>query len=237
MTAEHPILFSGEMVRAILEGRKTQTRRVVKRRIPGPETISDAHAICKDGVGDWIAWFGGNGYWGGHLLVTADAYAEFTLKTYPNGGGFPCPYGKPGDRLWVRETFYQAATGHHGFDGEWVSQWVEDKSLLVYAADHDEVDTRWRSAPVKHCLVKRPSIHMPREFARITLEIVDVRVERLQEISHRDALSEGVKYDVSVPGGAPLARFETLWDSINARRGYGFSVNPWVWVVEFKRLG
>lgn len=211
------------MVRAILEGRKTQTRRVVN-------------------TGRFDQSFWDLKPDGGYLIrKSRDGIVFNTACGRParsmQDRAIRCPYGTPGDRLWVRETFYQAATGHHGFDGEWVSQWVEDKSLLVYASDHDEVDTRWRSVPVKYCLVKRPSIHMPREFARITLEIVDVRAERLQAISHRDALSEGVQYNVSAPGGAPLARFKTLWDSINARRGYGWSVNPWVWVVEFKRLG
>ena len=165
---ERPIIFSAEMVQAILDGRKTQTRRVMK--VP-PREIN--------GVG---------------IVYESDK----------------CPYGQPGNRLWVRETW-----------AYWGS--IETPEAIIYRTDGDKAGVRWR-----------PSIYMPRKYSRITLEVTGVRVERVQDISHRDALAEGVSYDVSQDDGAPVPRFQKLWDSINAKRGYSWDKNPWVWVVEFK---
>lgn len=163
-----PILFSGPMVRAILEGRKTQTRRIIK---PQPS--------C-DQVNECI---------------------------------FRCPYGAPGDRLWVRETWAR----------ELWSAGMDISSRLFYAADgHENIPIRWR-----------PSIHMRRSDSRITLEIVSVRVERLNDITHWDAKAEGVE---CLPNytAAPVDDFRELWDSINGRGSW--DSNPWVWRIEFKKL-
>ena len=191
---ERPILFSAPMVRALLDGSKTQTRRVVK---PQPEW---------DGK-----WF----QWGGHKPNSKyGACAGNSLSTT-----FwmldACPYGKPGDRLWVRETFLIAdARAKH------LPPWV-------YAADYsykDRPSTRWK-----------PSIHMPRAASRITLEIVRVRIERLQDISEADAKTEGWPVHMpSDPRGytSPKQWYAMLWNAINGPESW--ALNPWVWVVEFK---
>jgi hypothetical protein len=168
-TKERPIPFSGPMVRAILEGRKTQARIVMT---PQPE--------------------------------------RFTLKSDFIG---ICPYGQPGDMLWVRESWAPA-------------HFTLDHQNYAYRADGEfpGVD-RWR-----------PLILMPRHVSRITLELTGVRVERVQDIKHRDALAEGVAYDVSQLDGAPVQRFKSLWDSTNGKSGHGWNVNPLVWVIEFKKL-
>ena len=203
---EHPILFTGDMVRAILDGRKTQTRRVIR---PQPDAI----APFQDGE-------------------PTEAY----YNGWPKAGEareLKCPYGIPGDRLWVRETWRKA--------GECT---INDpcygyRATMKYACGQpvpNEKATKWK-----------PSIHMPRAASRITLEVTDVRVERVQDISEVDAQVEGCVNDVKLEYGhmtGPIdykgfyavERFETLWDSINAKRGYGWDKNPWVWVVTFKRI-
>lgn len=177
MSKERPILFSGEMVSAILNGRKTQTRRVIK-----PQPVSN----------------------------------PFPLQR--------CPYGVTGDLLWVRETHYRwAGCGtppRTGFN--------QDRCY----DDHPELLSMTRHAQI----VTVPSIHMPRWASRITLRVVDVRVERVQEISESDAKAEGVAaWHNTTDGTVYRPEFCLLWDSINAAIGFGWEVNPWVWVVEFER--
>jgi len=188
---ERPILFSGPMVRAIIQGRKTQTRRVAK------EITILQHVLCQE---DWPS---------------------------------RCPHGLPGDRLWVRETF---AIGKR--DGD-----------VIYAAD-----PKWlvNGVPVpppcnagkRHQNCWTPSIFMPRFACRIMLEITGVRVERIQDIDNADICSEGAGegqfgFHCSVPATREnelRGSFAALWDSINVERGYGWDANPWVWVIEFKRI-
>ena len=215
---EHPILFSGPMVRAILDGRKTQTRRVVR---PQPAD-QPRHAAS------FYQLHGG-------------------VQLYDDGNKiFSCPYGDPGDRLWVRETWKYIDGAH---SARQYPGWV----LIGFRADgreksfdHDPPE-KWKKDPTwkghENIAPWRPSIHMPRGASRITLEVVSVRVERVQEISRSDALAEGFtpglngleSWDGKLYGNSQLA-FEACWESINAKRGYGWDVNPWVWVVEFKRL-
>lgn len=161
---EHPIIFSSEMVKAILCGHKTQTRRVIKK-----------HSIPL-GVEDCL-----------------------TL----------CPYGQVGDRLWCRETWYSSP---------------DKKEMYGYVADKD----------IPHGKAYRilPSIHMPRWASRITLEITEIRVERIREISITDIIAEGF---YPHPGW-PNQMFDKYWDSINAQRGYSWESNPWVWVINFKKV-
>lgn len=175
---ERPIIFSGEMVRAILDGRKTQTRRVVK------------------GADVWVD------------------EGQTPIK---------CPYGKPGDLLWVRETFKEFDDGDMYYKA--------DYNYTPIHAD-DEEPIKWT-----------PSIYMPRSASRITLRVKDVRVERVQEITGRDACKEGIQFR-GINSGPPIKgnlykeniqHFRALWDSINAKRGYGWDKKPWVWVVEFER--
>ncbi len=188
--ADRPILFSGEMVRAILEGCKTQTRRVIK---PQPIEVERGYLTWKQGTGH------------GAGAPVSDA-----------GTWFDCPYGKLGDRLWVRETWM-------------VEQFPSNGSELVhYRADNTAANSGWTAARMW-----KPSIHMPRRYSRITLEITGVRVERLQDISEADMAAEGL--DIA-PYGEPCAGFQVLWDGINAKRGYGWDTNPWVWALTFKRV-
>lgn len=172
---ERPILFSGEMVRAILDGRKTQTRRVVKPQL-------------------------------------GDLFDYETCSPKPS-----CPYGAPGDRLWVRETF----------------------SLLGGQAEYRA--TRRMGEPAAPW---RPSIFMPRWPSRIDLELTAVRVERVQDISEADAIAEGVKF-YDDPNTSAVKLFIALWDSINAKRRdprsgqilpYSWADNPRVWSLTFRRI-
>jgi len=177
---ERPILFSGPMVREILEGRKIQTRRVVSKQV-----LSEFHP------------------------------SSMSFETW-------CPYGKPGDRLWVRETWQFTGTELNVEPG------------YVYRAtdpDWSEMEGwKWR-----------PSIFMPRDASRILLEVTGVRVERVQEITEDDARAEGCQGEpeYTSKGGQGWVydfEFQKLWDSINAKRGYSWESNPWVWVVSFRRV-
>lgn len=213
-TQERPILFSGPMVRAILEGRKTQTRRPVK---PQPKRYEASggwgltwHEKCGAGS-DWLASY--------------------------------CPFGVPGDRLWVRETwahyqtidrrkradgasFSEVSDGLAGYRADGFDDIKEFRSHIELMGDAEAVEIngdRWR-----------PSIHMPRWACRLTLKVTDVRAERIQEMSSVDAIQEGV-YAVSPRETyLPIQRFIPRWDAIYAKRGSGWDANPWVWVVSFE---
>lgn len=189
------------MVKAILEGRKTQTRRVIK---PQP----------KHSASYWIC--GKNGVW-------ADGHGWQKL----------CPYGQPGDELWVRETW--AAPGNDYEDckpSELLKNWFKPERLKYRATEqYGDVYYKWR-----------PSIHMPRWASRIQLEVVNVRVERVKDIRPEEFKLEGASSKgylkpnaaTTSKGFATLMDFILLWDSINEKRGFGWDANPWVWVVEFK---
>lgn len=213
---ERPILFSAPMVRAILDGRKTQTRRVVK---PQPTMVTDKSIVP----------------WNGDSAV-------LMRLLYQSQRG--CPYGHPGDRLWVRESGWERPERTAKMMREGADTWPR----FAYAADDwsDQDRADFKAWGFK----ARPSIHMPRWASRITLEITRVRVERLQEISEADAIAEGVTIhngDESCDcgqrifnGGGDYTRYTAtsayrdLWESIN---GLGsWHPNPWVWVVEFKRV-
>ncbi|TCK39684.1 hypothetical protein B0G84_5024 [Paraburkholderia sp. BL8N3] len=209
---ERPILFSGPMVRALLDGSKTQTRRVLKNQPPedvSPITVAHYEPTV-------INWRG------------EEEPGSVIFGAYSADGewGSKCPYGEPGDRLWVRETFA------HMYRGNAAPEMRRDDDV-VYCADgftpDEYVYGSWK-----------PSIHMPRWASRITLEVTRVRVERLQDISDADAEAEGIDFLRRVPDAdetlAPRQLFMCLWDSINESRGLGWNANPWVWVVEFKKL-
>lgn len=205
--SERPILFSSGMVRAILEGRKTQTRRVVRKSDRGEIAVSQN---------------------GTPVYVTG--------APDDDGEPIPCPYS-PGDRLWVRETW---AVGRV-FDRTRPSEipTVERDIPVWWRADEAIEESvnrgRWR-----------PSLHMPRWASRISLDIVSVRVERLQAITEADAFAEGVEANpyVMCDGTTDEAmsisardNFRSLWDTINGKRpGCSWGDNPWVWVVEFRRI-
>lgn len=218
---ERPILFSGEMVRAILDGRKTQTRRVVK---PQPPTVEGVKRKAGIGYG-WMQ----SPFKDDHFIVTGPVWAYRELVGERANSYIKCPYGKVGDRLWVRET--------QRFDEESAKNQNMPMPFVFYMADGnlDSVasNVKWR-----------PSIHMPRWASRINLEIIDIRVERVQDITIDDVVAEGIANDPDVltckKEGSILSNsglkvcFEALWDKINSDRGFGWDVNPWVWVVEFE---
>lgn len=195
---ERPILFSTPMVRAILEGRKSQTRRIIK---PQPE--------YSEGMSKWVL------YPKQHPTVYADLINAYKY----------CPYGQPGDVLWVRETWFDA--GYY----------------FIYRADSTDDGFKWR-----------PSIFMPKVASRLKLKVTDIRVERVQDITEEDALREGVEYmdNQMVEGEDDPCRiycdytdnetilmsakssYKSLWKSINGKDSW--ESNPWVWVIEFERI-
>ena len=209
---EKPILFNTVMVTAIRAGIKTETRRVVKfpEQAYTPDTKWIA-SVNPDGAGDWVAW--------GPTAVSD----EFSINAYPDGGGFKCPYGKPGDRLWVRETWRV----HKHFNGFKPSAILHNSAYVDYKTYPGDYDLygKWR-----------PSIFMPRWMSRITLEVLSVGVERVQDISDEDAVKEGANASLWDIITGSRVRFKLLWNSINASRGYSWKSNPWVWVVKFKLL-
>ena len=238
LVKERPIIFSGEMVRAIQDKRKTQTRRVIK-----PQPYDK---------------FG---------LVYTNTFGWMDRALEHNSGRFrKCPYGKPGDRLWVRETWGHTTKVNdidnwpgrphkildpsnkndvaiYRADGEW--SWLDEDG---YSAEYSE----------KKFSYWKPSIFMPRKFSRINLLIKDIRVERVQDISGDDAEAEGIYIESRATGGDdyigvyrdyskpfidseypwfeddPISSFKTLWNKLNEKRGYGWDKNPWVWVIDFE---
>lgn len=191
---ERPILFSAPMIRALLAGAKTQTRRISK---PQSEVFNGRAG------GEWCGW---------PLTET--------------GAKMPCPYGQPGDRLRVCETW---ATSHR-WDSVKPSKLPTDGSAAIYyrASDDTPANTSRDGGVIQNW---RPSIFLPTWASRITLEIESVRVERLQDISVEDALSEGITHHTM---NCPKVEYQWLWESIN---GHGsWELNPWVWIVSFKRI-
>jgi hypothetical protein len=186
---ERPIIMSGESVRAILAGRKTQTRRVI-RHPP---------------------------------LIDCDMD--------------DCPYGQIGDRLWVRETW----TGYELGIGL-----AFDDPIFVYRADGEEGNKLFRGTQEECSVSWHSPIHMPRKIARIELEITDIRVQRIQEISAGDVEAEGIDVISDLPL-APIPhdssddlilfvaqrKYRAIWDALNAKRGFGWESNPWVWALTF----
>ncbi len=216
---ERPIIFSAESVQAILRGTKTQTRRVIKPRPPyytgqilGPEWYAPVK---------YDRW--------GEMYPGADVFGA-----YDDSGewGARCPYGAPGDRLWVKEVWavskHYDATKPRDLPDDTQVWWCDATRYNV--PDGDWQRGRWRSP-----------LHMMPWASRLTLEVTSVRVERVQEISRADAIAEGVfNYPANTPAeqlfGGPVEDYGLLWDSLNAKRGYPWASNPWVWVVGFRRI-
>jgi hypothetical protein len=200
---DRPILFSAPMVRAILAGTKTQTRRVVKARSDknmGPRCVLQPHELA----------------------------GEVNKGDYQN-----CPYGQPGDRLWVRESFSgpYCMERTDEYPAYPPSKWPKESDIW-YWADGEPTHGDWTRP--------RPSIHMPRWANRITLGITGVRVERLQAISAADAIAEGVNIHPDHHGKpptsiySPVQAYRDLWGQINGDSAW--DANPWVWVIEFERV-
>jgi len=258
---EHPILFSAPMARAILDGRKTQTRRVIKLP-PAPNSL-----------GQWEPfWFGGEGC---RDSRGNEISGHWTISHTRTGAVIGCPLGVVGDRLWVRETWADL-TETHGQPWEKYNHntglYERGRTRFVwYRADGEQPGVGDCVSTVEPW---RPSIFMRRSDSRITLEITDVRVQRLQDISGDDASSEGVQVPISddgrplleLTGKFPASRyvddeskewfriggrrcgktaalhnqlsrayFGSLWDSINAKRA-PWGSNPWVWAISFRKI-
>ena len=180
-----PILFSTSMVQAILDGRKTQTRRVIK---PQPNSKAE--------------------YKGTEI-------GKHVFETDIDMWHIKSPY-QPGQVLWVRETWSM----------------IDDMPYDNYVYRTDYGTTEDDSFPPSMFKWK-PSIHMPREAARIFLRVKNVRVERLQDITAHDAIREGMESETPFD---TVDEFKELWNNLNAKRGYGWDTNPWVWVVKFERI-
>jgi len=233
---EHPIIFCSDMVSAILNGGKTQTRRIFN-----PERI--VISPHKNG-GFYYHTFARRK---GELVDTGQG--GFT----PNNWLHYCPYGQVGDRLWVRETWRVNAIGNYCREhSDHKTCEVEYATLPgcargnreFYCVTDEELQKANRYYDKNHQGGFNPSIHMPHWASRITLEIYNIRVERVQDISEQDAKAEGVQgsnckhgYDYCLECGiSHKANFSSLWDSINIKRGYSWISNPWVWVIEFKKV-
>jgi hypothetical protein len=205
---ERPILFSAPMVRAILDGTKMQTRRVLKQAT-GP-SLSVGMDDEATGVAE-LSWLYGDG-------PGYDVHE--TIKRVS------CPYGQATDRLWVRESFWGCDLHGHG-----------DQPCVVYDDEwHGKEYSPAAARPWARKFGRIPSIHMPRDCSRITLEITDVRVDRLQDISEADAIAEGAPWAAccAPQEGSHKAGFAKLWESINGAGSW--DKNPWLWVIEFKRV-
>ena len=184
-----PMLFNGPMVRAILEERKTQTRRIVKPQ---------KHPY-------------------GHLLSPDEVAREVLGLTC----AVRCPYGQPGDLIWVRET--------HGYEVRSVSGTPHEQ--IVYRATKPDAVRCYDCNGMEQPMKWHPSIHMPRWASRITLLVTDVRVERVQDISEGDAIHEGVETEPRNWDACYKDAFARLWESINGPGSW--DRNEWVWVIEF----
>lgn len=226
-----PILFSAPMVRAILAGEKTQTRRVmIGRGAHKGSNFQEERQWCRiEADGTWIGWLRG--------FSSQEKADEFTQRAYKRGG-IVCPYGVVGDRLWVRETWCYVTDSFAVSCG---AGYRADESFLFRSFDtavipdgstvYNGLSEQW-PANVKKW---RPSIFMPRWASRITLEITDVRVQRLQEISDDDCVAEGIsRTPVERDAVSPLELYRDIWESINGAGSW--DLNPWVWALTFRRV-
>ncbi|MBL7379349.1 hypothetical protein IL387_06585 [Escherichia coli] len=236
---ERGMIFNGEMVRAILDGRKTQTRRIMKVQ------PSDGFHPTHNGYDLDL-----NAHWYTPGVVDKNGYLQPAKKDVfgvaDENEGYTCPFGAVGDRIWVRETWAEAGAGA--------------PDLKLYRANYPEhVPTHYENVPPASDIRWTPSIHMPRRASRLTLEITGVRVEKLDKISEEDAISEGMQgvlcpsckgdpdysttqYDPDTLAAVDeipcqscesnRSKFFALWDSIYGEGNH--CMGDWVWVIEFK---
>ncbi len=245
-TKERPILFSGENIPPLLAGTKTQTRRIIPLRRLHVDYIGPQGRLNDPTM------------WG----LEADDGEWYTLKAQPNyeSREIRCRYGAPGDRLWVRETIAIESWTHEYGDTPPIptdrphtvidhgEDWGKEWRWPHYRATDPDPDLTCTREGCRTCEAGEPgphwrrSIHMPRWASRILLEITDVRVQRLQEISQDDAVAEGcddIRDMKPLPGrvmyaGGPRDAYQILWESINGAGSW--DANPWVWAITFKRI-
>jgi hypothetical protein len=218
---ERPIIFNGEMVRAILGGRKSQTRRAINPQPNGHLLGFVERPLHNERETPVLrALFKGD--------YAGTAFREFT-----------CPYGKVGDHLWVRETFALMCKQADPFCWCETEEQRRQNHYYEYRADTgNPYPGQWDADDAKgndEAPKWKPAIHMPRAASRITLEIVSVRVERVRDISLDDAEAEGINVFDATRRNGDVLEFAKLWDKINARRGYSWESNSWVWVITFSR--
>ncbi len=213
---EKPIIFNSEMVRATLKNLKTQTRRVILQNNHKPPTGKFVHFL------DSLGYPASEGkLWAGFGNPEDPVYVK-------------CPYGIVGDRLYVRETF---ACGTHMGQLMTTPKELGEDMWVAWKENYND------DAPALKQLTWKPSIHMPKWAARIWLEITKIRVERVQDISHNDWVADFAPtfreqekaLETFVGNTNKKEMAKTLWDSINAKRSFGWDKNPWVWVIEFKK--
>jgi hypothetical protein len=211
---ERPILFNGDMVRAILEGRKTQTRRLISGRLlqHGYDTAFNRTTSLR---GCPLTPFQDVEGPPGKMLSMSKESIQAVINS-------TCPHGQPGDRLWVRETWrlFDSSSECACYDE---CKCSSSNGKPIYRASLPDDEGPWK-----------PSIHMPRWASRITLEITGIRVERLNEITRGEAMQEGCPTPNMAGQTDPRAWFSDLWESINGAGSWG--VNPWVWVIEFRKV-
>jgi hypothetical protein len=206
-----PVLFSGPMVRALLEGRKAQTRRTIKGVPSWQHYGKDIMDWSLSGIHQYDDELAGTDKWFLDVQTDVDDHSREIIK---------CPYGQPGDVLWVRET---VALGEND---------KREKIVIGYSADVTGRNLHWDKTEAPRWT---PSIHMSRWASRLTLEITEVRVQRLHDISEEDALAEGIEPRYWLGQSTPLlavASFRGSWESVNGPESW--AQNPWTWALTFK---
>ena len=217
-----PILFNTEMVKAILDGRKTVTRRVAKH-IHSSVYCQCEYCFDHEFIRDDFA----DGIYTGYVCRKCGYGVSSPYSRYPVGTSFIRPLCQPSDILYVRETWN--TTDDCGLFPPWPSTGTHYMYLADAPDSPEAKEARWR-----------PSIHMPKEAARIFLRVTDVRVERLQDVDEGQARKEGFLNDIDLINGtgkSAAKHFSELWDStVKPDDKYGWNANPWVWVIEFERI-
>ncbi len=227
--AEHSVLFNDEMVRAILDGRKTQTRRPI---VPQPPEGDWQKAVMLADDGTWSLW-------GGVL----EGVEEFAQRAYPEGGGFKCPLGAPGDTLWVAEALRSEFDISAAYSGTYLRYRADMMRRYVEFDEYQQWDRLPRTAP----WIERESV--PRWASRVNLLVKRVWVERVQDVSRLDIVAEGWPADERQREQVDLAKLTTcdggiddaaiewyadVWDALYAKRGLGYDANPWLFGCEFE---